>query len=232
MEPRGDDPRRSARRHQFNWPLWQGGGSMHASAENRRASMNCRRSMTSWCMDCVSRCSRCGRKSQSAAQTAATRAEINASFRDQALEKARAEYEMELKTNLGSSMAETQYRGCEARHRISSGPGLGASGSVDGRPRAMDKTLRQDPARGQKMTHKSPFLRGGAARTALLAAMLCGAAAPTRAAEYPALLDWSGRVTLTLPVSGVLESVAARAGQSVRRHECPAKYSSAPSVAR
>jgi outer membrane protein TolC len=36
-------------------------------------------------------------------------AEIGARHRDQALDKARAEYEMELKTNLGSSMAETQY---------------------------------------------------------------------------------------------------------------------------
>lgn len=34
--------------------------------------------------------------------------EINAAWRDLALDKARAEYEMELKTNLGNSMAETQ----------------------------------------------------------------------------------------------------------------------------
>lgn len=32
----------------------------------------------------------------------------NSLYRDMALEKARAEYEMELKTNLGTSMAETQ----------------------------------------------------------------------------------------------------------------------------
>ncbi|MEW6678180.1 MAG: TolC family protein [Pseudomonadota bacterium] len=36
------------------------------------------------------------------------RAQVNAQYRDIALEKARAEYEMELKTNLGTSMAETQ----------------------------------------------------------------------------------------------------------------------------
>lgn len=35
-------------------------------------------------------------------------AKTNAQYRDMALEKARAEYEMELKTNLGTSMAETQ----------------------------------------------------------------------------------------------------------------------------
>ncbi len=42
-------------------------------------------------------------------ETARRSAEMNATWRDLALEKARAEYEMELKTNLGSSMAETQY---------------------------------------------------------------------------------------------------------------------------
>lgn len=47
--------------------------------------------------------------------TARRRAEINASYRDQALDKARAEYEMELKTNLGSSMAETQYARLQRR---------------------------------------------------------------------------------------------------------------------
>ncbi len=34
--------------------------------------------------------------------------EVNAAYRDMALEKARAEYELELKTNLGNNMAETQ----------------------------------------------------------------------------------------------------------------------------
>jgi outer membrane protein TolC len=35
-------------------------------------------------------------------------AEVNAGYRDWALERARAEYEMEMKTNLGTSMADTQ----------------------------------------------------------------------------------------------------------------------------
>lgn len=39
------------------------------------------------------------------------------------------------------------------------------------------------------------------------------------AAEYPALLDWAGRVSLTLPVSGVLEQVHAQPGQVVRKGE-------------
>ncbi|OYY94774.1 MAG: hypothetical protein B7Y41_04170 [Hydrogenophilales bacterium 28-61-23] len=39
------------------------------------------------------------------------------------------------------------------------------------------------------------------------------------AAEYPAVLDWSGRVVLTLPVSGVLASVSGQAGQAVKKGE-------------
>lgn len=40
-----------------------------------------------------------------------------------------------------------------------------------------------------------------------------------QAAEYPAVLDWSGRVALTLPVSGVLDHVAVQAGQVVKKGE-------------
>lgn len=40
-----------------------------------------------------------------------------------------------------------------------------------------------------------------------------------RAAEYPAVLDWYGRVSLTLSVSGVLDIVAARPGQTVKKGE-------------
>jgi len=69
------------------------------------------------------------------------------------------------------------------------------------------------------MTLTALSLPVGTAPAAWLAAMLCIAAPLSQAAEYPALLDWSGRVTLTLPVSGVLESVAARAGQSIRKGE-------------
>lgn len=41
-------------------------------------------------------------------QVARPAAAVNATYRDWALERARAEYELELKTNLGNSMAETQ----------------------------------------------------------------------------------------------------------------------------
>lgn len=39
------------------------------------------------------------------------------------------------------------------------------------------------------------------------------------AADIPATLDWSGRVSLTLPVSGVLERVDVQAGQQVKKDE-------------
>jgi len=39
------------------------------------------------------------------------------------------------------------------------------------------------------------------------------------AAEFPATLDWSGRTTLTLPVSGVVDHVFAQAGQRVGKGE-------------
>ncbi len=53
---------------------------------------------------------------------------------------------------------------------------------------------------------------------ALLAA-LAGGTAIVQAGEYPAVLDWSGKVTLTLPVSGVLENVVAQPGQRVMQGE-------------
>lgn len=52
-----------------------------------------------------------------------------------------------------------------------------------------------------------------------LAALLCLPTPAALAAEYPALLDWSGKVSLTLPVSGVLDNVMARPGQMVKKGE-------------
>lgn len=53
----------------------------------------------------------------------------------------------------------------------------------------------------------------------ILAAALFLSSPLARAAEYPAVLDWSGRVGLSLSVSGVLDTVPARAGQTVRKGE-------------
>jgi RND family efflux transporter MFP subunit len=49
--------------------------------------------------------------------------------------------------------------------------------------------------------------------------LLTLAAGNALAADLPAVLDWSGRVSLTLPVAGVLERVDVQAGQTVKKDE-------------
>ncbi len=91
------------------WPLWQGGrtdarlGREQArfhelQAQHDKLVMELRQSLLETTEEI-----------QYLRATARRSAEINATWRDLSLEKARAEYEMELKTNLGGSMAETQY---------------------------------------------------------------------------------------------------------------------------
>ncbi|MEW5771356.1 MAG: efflux RND transporter periplasmic adaptor subunit [Pseudomonadota bacterium] len=53
---------------------------------------------------------------------------------------------------------------------------------------------------------------------ALLSALLL-IAADLQAAEFPAVLDWSGQVALAMPVTGVVETVAAKPGQRLKRGE-------------
>lgn len=54
----------------------------------------------------------------------------------------------------------------------------------------------------------------------LLLLLACTFAAfSVQAVEHQAVLDWSARVALTLPVSGVLERVSVQAGQIVRKGE-------------
>lgn len=71
----------------------------------------------------------------------------------------------------------------------------------------------------------------------VLAAVLTLATSWAGAAEYPAQLDWSGRVTLTVSVPGVLEAVSARAGQVVKKGDLlaslePTLYKAAVAEAR
>lgn len=46
---------------------------------------------------------------------------------------------------------------------------------------------------------------------------LSAAQAAAQSTGYPAVLDWSGRVSLALPVSGVVDSVAAQPGQHLKK---------------
>lgn len=54
-------------------------------------------------------------------------------------------------------------------------------------------------------------------RLFLCCACCAGATHAALAAEHAATLDWSGKVALTLSVSGVLDRVDARPGQHVRK---------------
>ncbi|MDD5389771.1 MAG: efflux RND transporter periplasmic adaptor subunit [Gallionellaceae bacterium] len=56
-------------------------------------------------------------------------------------------------------------------------------------------------------------------RTLLLALIAGNALAAADVATLPATLDWSGRVSLTLPVAGVVEQVNVQAGQTVKKDE-------------
>ncbi len=93
----------------FSWPLWQGGRAdarigreqahFHVlQAQHDQLQQDLRLALIA-----------ASEEIQYLRDTARRSAEMNASYRDQYLEKARAEYEMELKTNLGNSMAETQF---------------------------------------------------------------------------------------------------------------------------
>ncbi len=92
----------------FVWPLWQGGRVdarmareqatfMERQAQHDKLQLELRQTLAdTWEEIHYLRDSERGSS------------EANALYRDLALEKARAEYELELKTNLGASMAETQ----------------------------------------------------------------------------------------------------------------------------
>lgn len=91
------------------WPLWQGGRAdarigreqalfQELQAQHDKLLQNLRQLLIETREEIV-------HLRQSARQSAA----VNMDYRDQSLDKARAEYELELKTNLGTSMAETQY---------------------------------------------------------------------------------------------------------------------------
>ena len=92
----------------FVWPLWQGGrqeagmareqARFHAEqAQYERLRMDLRQALLET-----------REEIEYLRDTARRDAEINANWRDLALEKARAEYELELRTTLGTGMAETQ----------------------------------------------------------------------------------------------------------------------------
>ena len=91
------------------WPLWQGGRTDARLAREQARFHELQAQHDKLVMDLRQSLLDATEEIQYLRTTARRSAEVNTIYRDQSLEKARAEYEMELKTNLGSSMAETQY---------------------------------------------------------------------------------------------------------------------------
>jgi outer membrane protein TolC len=91
------------------WPLWQGGRDDARIGREQARFHELQAQYDKLLMDLRQSLIETREEIQYLRETARRSAEVNVVYRDQALDKARAEYEMELKTNLGSSMAETQY---------------------------------------------------------------------------------------------------------------------------
>jgi outer membrane protein TolC len=91
------------------WPIWQGGRTDARLSREQARFHELQAQYDKLAMDLRQSLLDAAEEIQYLRTTARRSAEVNTVYRDQSLEKARAEYEMELKTNLGSSMAETQY---------------------------------------------------------------------------------------------------------------------------
>ncbi|MEW5787359.1 MAG: TolC family protein [Pseudomonadota bacterium] len=92
----------------FVWPLWQGGRDDALVGKERARFSELQAQHDKLVMDLRQALLEAREEILYLRETERPGAQLNATWRDMALEKARAEYEMELKTNLGTSMAETQ----------------------------------------------------------------------------------------------------------------------------
>ncbi|OYY94775.1 MAG: hypothetical protein B7Y41_04175 [Hydrogenophilales bacterium 28-61-23] len=91
------------------WPIWQGGRTDARLGREQARFHELQAQHDKLAMDLSQSVLALREEIQYLRETARQNARMNAIYRDQSLDKARAEYEMELKTNLGGSMAETQY---------------------------------------------------------------------------------------------------------------------------
>jgi len=91
------------------WPIWQGGRTDARLGREQARFHELQAQHDKLVMELRLSVLEAREEIQYLRTNARRSAEMNATWRDQSLEKARAEYEMELKTNLGNSMAETQY---------------------------------------------------------------------------------------------------------------------------
>ncbi len=99
----------------FTWPIWQGSRTDARMAREQARFHELQARHDKLVMDLRQSLLAVREEIQLLRTSARRGEEINAVYRDQFLEKARAEYEMELKTNLGSAMAETQFANLRQR---------------------------------------------------------------------------------------------------------------------
>jgi outer membrane protein TolC len=92
----------------FVLPLWQGGRQDAALAKEQARITEIQARQDALVLDVRESVLSLREEIDYLQNTARRVADLNAQYRNLALDKARAEYELELKTNLGSSMAETQ----------------------------------------------------------------------------------------------------------------------------
>jgi outer membrane protein TolC len=92
----------------FVWPLWQGGRVDARMAREQARFQELQAQHDKLQLELRQALADTWEEIQLLRDSERKSSDSNALYRDLALEKARAEYELELKTNLGSSMAETQ----------------------------------------------------------------------------------------------------------------------------
>ena len=90
------------------WPIWQGGRANARIGKEQARFHELQAEHDKLVADLRQAVLEAREEIQHLRESERRRVEVNAAYRDIALEKARAEYELELKANLGNSMAETQ----------------------------------------------------------------------------------------------------------------------------
>ncbi len=92
----------------FVWPLWQGGRDDARLGKEQARFHELQAQHDKLVMELRQAVLEVREEIQYLLESERRGVAVNAAYRDMALERARAEYELELKTNLGNSMAETQ----------------------------------------------------------------------------------------------------------------------------
>ncbi len=132
----------------LNWPLWHGRGRDARLARERARFQELQAEHDALEQELRQAVLAAREEIEFLRGTARRVARIQAEAADQALEKARAEYEMELKTHLGTSMAETQMAKLRARaveYRLAL-----AWGRLDALLGVAVQTNRPEPTQGEQ----------------------------------------------------------------------------------